>query len=69
MELLLNTDKINKELEERKRSKAWLAGEIGVSRQTLYYALENKTVAWAGRIGAVLKIDPFKLIDKKEGDS
>ena len=66
MELLLNVEKINKELEARKRSKAWLAGEIGVSRQTLYYALENKTVSWAGKIGAVLKIDPFKLIEKGE---
>ena len=66
MELLLNTDKIIKELEAQKRSKAWLAGEIGVQRQALYYALDNRLITWAGKIGAVLKIDPVKLIEKED---
>ena len=66
MELLLDTNKIKNELAKEKRSMAWLAGEIGVSRQLLYYALDKRSVTWAGKIGAVLKIDPFKLIQKED---
>ena len=59
----LNTRKILNELKRLNHSKIWLAKECGVSRQLLYYWLDNNSLAGVDKIAHALNNhDPKDLI-------
>jgi hypothetical protein len=62
MKLLLNTKKIQKELERQGKTKAWLARQLGISRQNLHYILTARPVSKTVRMAEVFEFEPKDLI-------
>jgi len=58
----LNTEKIKKELERIGETQAWLAKQLGVSRQRVYQILSDGSIKNADRLGRVFDIEPKDLI-------
>ncbi len=63
--LILNTSKIKAELERLGKTQSWLAKKLKTSRSNVWYMLNMGGVSAAGKIGAVLNIDPKDLITTK----
>lgn len=60
---VLNTQKINEKLKAEKRSRAWLADEMGIDRATLHYALKNQILKdYPEKIAPHIKVKPADLI-------
>ena len=62
MEIALNIDKIEQERTRLGWSKTRLAKEIGISKQLLNYAYNNRLVKHAPLFGKVFNLDPKDLI-------
>ena len=58
----LNTEKIDAELERIGKKRYWLAGQIGIDHQLVYYWLDSKSLKGAEPIAKVFKISPKDLI-------
>ncbi|MFW5908030.1 MAG: helix-turn-helix transcriptional regulator [Desulfosalsimonas sp.] len=62
MKSILHTQKIQDELSQRGKSQAWLAKQMGVSRQRLYHILKHRPITQADCIAKVLGYEPKDLI-------
>ena len=62
MKILLNTKKINAEINRLGWSKAKLANEMKISRQLLNYYFRTRSVYCAGKFGKALNLDPKDLV-------
>ena len=60
--LRLNRERILSELAQRKKSSAWLARQIGCTRQSLYESIMSGSIKRAGQIGEVFGVTPKLLI-------
>jgi hypothetical protein len=61
----LNVLKVRYELFKIDKSKAWLAGQIGVSRQNFHYCLRRKGLQHVETIAGVFKINVNDLLSAK----
>ena len=60
--LQLDTDHILRELQLTNQSVAWLARQLGVSRQAMHETLRRRPITFADKVGNVLGINPKDLI-------
>lgn len=60
--LILNSEKIKKELKRRGETQTWLAKQLGTTRQNVFYMLENRSLRAADKIGNILDIEPKDLL-------
>ena len=59
----LNTLKLRVRLAELDKPKAWLAREIGISRQYMHHIIKCKKVNHIQKIASVLGIDAGDLVE------
>ena len=58
----LNIEKINRELERIGKNRHWLAKQIGIMPQLIYYWFRAESVRGAEPIAKVLMMEPKDLI-------
>lgn len=63
--LILNTDKIQMELDRLGKNKLWLAQELKWHRQFVSDVFKRKPITQAAKIATALKLDPKDLIISK----
>lgn len=69
--MILNSEKIKKELETRERPVSWLARKIGMTGPGLHHQLKIGTVKNADKIADVLKMElaDVVIIETESGDN
>ena len=64
MIMKINKRKIEIEIKRRGLKKAWIAEQLGISRQGLYYVLRDcRTFGPVEKLGKLLGINPKDLLD------
>jgi len=59
----LNTLQLRIELAKIDKSRAWLARQMGFTRQYLTQLVQSKSLKYVGEIAYILDIDPKDLIE------
>jgi len=60
--LVLNTEKIQSELDRLGKGKKWLANKMGNTQAMVTYVFKKKPISFAVKFGKIFDLDPKDLI-------
>jgi hypothetical protein len=61
--LVLNTKKVNEQLKNFGKTRKWVCGRLGISRQAVDHYLKYRPVKAANRLAPLFNLDPIDLVE------